>query len=435
MKNKPQYARVQYRSFVSRLLGFTICLTTLSLSLPPVYGEEKILQASPEAVKWFEDAKFGMFVHWGLYTLRGTDERHPRNFNPAEFNAREWISMAKKAGIRYITITSKHHEGFCLFDSKLTDFDIADASPFKRDVLKELAAECHKQGVKPFFYYSQLDRHHPDYRPDDKKAWARYKAYYIGQIRELCTNYGEIGGLWFDGWWANPKADWGHDELYNMIHTLQPKAIIGNNHHRKPFPGEDFQMFEQDLPGENTAGFNKAAIFDLPLETCRTINNHWGYAKDDHNHKSTEQLIRYLVQVVGRGANLLLNTGPLPNGKIQPEHVERYLGIGKWIAKNGEAIYGTRKGPYEPSPWGVSVWKGQNVYLHILNWPGETLELVPFGCRVKSARLLHGRHLKFSADEKTVKISLPASAKNPVDVIVVLTVEGDLSRAKLQPPG
>jgi alpha-L-fucosidase len=188
-------------------------------------------------------------------------------------------------------------------------------------------------------------------------------------------------------------------------------------------------MFEQDLPGENTAGFNKAAVYDLPLETCRTINDHWGYDKNDRNHKSTEHLIRYLVQTVGRGANLLLNTGPMPNGRILPAHVERYLGIGKWLEKNGEAIYGTRKGPYEPLPWGVSVWKGQNVYLHILEWPGETLELPAFGCEVKSARLLGGRQLKFTADEKAIKVTLPESVRNPVDVIVVLTVEGDLRKA------
>jgi len=409
----------------------------LTLSVPPVLGEQKILQASPEAARWFEDAKFGMFVHWGLYTLRALGERSPAKFNPTEFNAREWVSMAKKAGIRYITITSKHHEGFCLFDSKLTDFDIVDATPFKRDVLKELAVECHKQGIKLFFYYSQLDRHHPDYKPDDKDTWAQYKAYYIGHVRELCTNYGEIGGLWFDGWWANPNADWGHNELYNMIHTFQPNAMVGNNHHRQPFPGEDFQTYEQDLPGENTAGFNKAAIYNLPLETCRTINDHWGYDKNDRNHKSTEHLIRYLVQVVGRGANLLLNTGPMPDGKILPEHVERYLGIGKWLAKNGEAIYGTRRGPYPPSPWGVSVWKGQNVYLHILEWPGETLDLPPLprGCHVKSAKLLHGSRLKFSADEKAVKLFLPESAKDPVDVIVVLTIEGDLRKAEVRGEG
>ena len=409
--------------------GLACLVIVFTIPPSPLSGEEAILRASPEAKKWFEDARFGMFVHWGLYTLRDTAERHPRNFNPTEFDAREWVGMAKKAGIRYITITSKHHEGFCLFDSKLTDFDIVDATPFKRDVLKELADECHKQGIKLFFYYSQLDRHHPDYKPEDKEAWSRYKAYYIGQVRELCSNYGEIGGLWFDGWWANPKADWGHEELYNMIHTLQPNAMIGNNHHRQPFPGEDFQMFEQDLPGENTAGFNKAAVSDLPLETCRTINNHWGYDKDDHAHKSTEHLIRYLVQVVGRGGNLLLNTGPMPSGKILPEHVERYLGIGKWLDRNGEAIYGTRRGPYPPSAWGVSVRKGQNVYLHVLNWPGEALELPALGkdCRVKSARLLHDRRLKFTADENAIRISLPESAKNPVDVIVVLTVEGGLA--------
>lgn len=319
-------------------------------------------RASPEAVQWFRDARFGLFVHWGVYSLLGRGEwvmhnekipiseyeKLPPQFNPTGFDPKEWLALAEEAGMRYVTVTSKHHDGFCMFDSKLTDYNIVARTPYGRDVLKLLAEECRAQGIKLFFYYSLLDWHHPDYFPlgwtgqfagrTGNGDWQRYKEYYIGQVRELCTNYGEIGGLWFDGAWDKPTADWGYDELYDMIHTLQPNALIGNNHHRGPFPGEDFQIFEQDLPGDNTAGLNPSEISDLSLETCLTINRSWGYNSNDHSYKSVPELIRHLVGAVERGANLLLNVGPMANGKIQPEFVERLQGMGAWLRKNGERL-------------------------------------------------------------------------------------------------
>ena len=367
----------------------------------------------------------------------GEYEKLPPQFNPTEFDAREWVQMAKDSGIRYITITSKHHDGFAMFDSKLTDYDIVDRTPFKRDVLKELASECRRQGVKLFFYYSQLDWHHPDYFPrgttggktgrPDAGDWNRYKAYYIGQVRELCTNYGEIGGLWFDGWWDRPDADWGHDELYSMIHRLQPNALIGNNHHRAPFPGEDFQMFEQDLPGQNTSGFNKAEESHLPYETCRTINNSWGLNRADQAHRPIPELIRYLVQAAGRDANLLLNTGPLPTGKIIPEHRERYLAMGQWLKRNGESIYKTRGGPFRPAPWGVSTHRGKQVFLHVLNWPaGNRLDLAGFTQPVRSARAFGGGPVAFEQSGSGTTLTLPESLKDPIDAIVVLELQKPL---------
>ena len=248
----------------------------------------------------FQDSKFGLFIHWGVYSVLGDGEwvmnnkkmtiaeyeKLPPQFNPTAFNAAEWVSLAKAAGMKYITITSKHHDGFAIFDSKTSDYDIVDRTPYKKDVLKMLAEECRKQGIKLYFYHSQLDWHHPDYFPlgrtghasgrEEKGDWYRYLDYMDNQLRELCTNYGEIGGIWFDGWWDKPTADWRLDKTYKLIHDLQPKALIGSNHHRKPFPGEDFQMFEKDLPGGNTAGFNaESEIGTLPLETCETINKSW----------------------------------------------------------------------------------------------------------------------------------------------------------------
>ena len=200
----------------------------------------------------------------------------------------------------------------------------------------------------------------PGRRPRGRGDWKRYVAYYQGQVRELCTNYGEIGGIWFDGWWDRPDADWDLAGTYRMIHELQPGALVGNNHHVAPMPGEDFQMFEQDLPGENAAGFNKAGIAaDLPLETCLTINDSWGYNAADAHYKSAEQIILALVGAAGRGANLLLNVGPRPDGTIDPESRQRLMDVGKWLATYGDSIYGTRRGPIAPRSWGVSTAKGR----------------------------------------------------------------------------
>ncbi|MBM3458322.1 MAG: alpha-L-fucosidase [Armatimonadetes bacterium] len=426
-----------------------LVLAAVLLGLPGPTRARERMAADPGAVRWFRDARFGMFLHWGVYSLHGRGEwvmnnegipiseyeKLPGRFNPTGFQAREWVSMAKQAGMRYITITSKHHDGFAMYDSRLTKYDIVDATPFRRDVLKELADECRRQGLKLFFYYSQLDWHHPDFFPrggtgrragrPDQGEWARYKQFYFGQVRELCTRYGKIGGLWFDGWWDRPNADWGHDELYAMIHRLQPQALVGNNHHHAPFPGEDFQMFEQDLPGENSAGFNRAGVSDLPLETCRTMNNSWGYNAGDTRHRPAPDLIRYLIQAAGRDANLLLNTGPLPDGRIQPEHRERYLAMGSWLQERGEAIYGTRGGPFRPSRWGVSTRRDRTIFLHILNWPaGGRLRLTGLRAGIREALPLRSvTPIPVTQTEDDVELALPDSLRDPVDAIVRLELE------------
>ncbi len=253
-----------------------------------------------------------------------------------------WVAMAKAAGMKYITITSKHHDGFAMFDSKVSDYDVVERTPYGKDVLKMLADECKKQGIKLFFYHSQLDWHHPDYFPRgrtglfagraEKGDFNRYLDYMDAQLKELLTGYGEVGGIWFDGWWDKPEADWRLGKTYKLIHDLQPQALVGSNHHRKPFPGEDFQMFEKDLPGRNTAGFNdKSEIGALPFEMCDTINNSWGYNKNDGSYKSTKQIVQLLVKAAGYDANFLLNVGPRPDGTIQPEFVKRLAEVGDWL--------------------------------------------------------------------------------------------------------
>ncbi len=404
--------------------------------------------ANLEARRAFQDAKFGLFVHWGVYSVLGDGEwvmnnRHilasdyeklPAFFNPTQFDPAEWVALAKAAGMKYITITSKHHDGFAMFDSKVSDYDVVDRTPYKKDVLKMLADECHKQGIKLFFYHSQLDWHHPDYFPRGRTGndtgrppsgdWYRYLDYMDGQLRELLTNYGEVGGIWFDGWWDRPEADWRLDKTYRLIHELQPAALVGSNHHRRPNPGEDFQMFEKDLPGGRTADFNKdAEIGDLPLETCETMNNSWGFNLTDRKYKSTRDLVHYLVKAAGNDANFLLNVGPMPNGKIQPEFVERLHEMGRWLAASGESIYGTRGGPIPPRPWGVTTHKGDTVYVHVLDWADPVLSLPALPGRVKSARMLKdGRPVVVQQGAFGVTLQVPDAARDPLDTVVVLEI-------------
>ena len=405
---------------------------------------------------WFQDAKYGLFVHWGVYSIMGGGgdqgiaewimerknipivqyEKLPGFFNPTQFDPAQWVSMVKKAGMKYITITSKHHDGFAMYDSKVSDYNIVDATPYGRDVIAMLKEECDKQGIKLFFYHSQLDWHHPDYFPHGRTGtgiadrsqsgdFNAYIDYMNSQLTELLTQYGEIGGIWFDGMWDKPDADWRLDETYALIHELQPGALIGSNHHKMPFPGEDFMMFERDLPGENTMGFNNTGISDaVPLEMCETMNGSWGFNIIDQNYKSVRQLIHTMVRAAGYGANFLLNTGPMPNGRIQPENVDTLMAIGQWLETYGDAYYGTRGGPLKPQEWGATVVKGNTVYIHVLDYNGRDLEIkgIPSD-RIRSAVYFDdGSRADVSRTAEGIVLTIPKRKLKPIDTIVVLTM-------------
>lgn len=354
------------------------------------------------ARKHFQDSKFGIFLHWGLYAMLATGEWTMTNndlnykeyaklaggFYPSRFSAKEWVSQIKASGAKYICFTTRHHEGFSMFKSKYSDYNVVDASPFKRDIVKELADECHRQGIDIHFYYSHIDWQREDAplgrtglgtgRPVDKQNWDSYYTFMNNQLTELLTNYGKVGAIWFDGWWdqdQNPSFDWRLPEQYALIHRLQPACLIGNNHHHTPFEGEDFQMFERDLPGENTAGLSGQSISQLPLETCETMNGMWGYKITDQNYKSTKTLIHYLVKAAGRNTNLLMNIGPQPDGCLPAVAVQRLKEMGDWMKTYGETIYGTRGGRVTPRDWGVTTEKDNKIFVHILNLKDRSLFL------------------------------------------------------------
>lgn len=399
-----------------------------------------------EARKWFQDAKFGLFIHWGVYSVLGdgewvmnnkqidkpTYEKLPAFFNPTAFDAAEWVKLAKEAGMKYITITSKHHDGFAMWDTKLTDWSIVKRTPYSKDIIKQLADECHKQGLKLFLYHSQLDWYHNDYYPRGRTGlasgrphsgnWYNYLDFMDGQLTELLTNYGKIAGIWFDGWWDKRDADWRLDKTYSLIHKLQPAALIGSNHHQTPKAGEDIQMFEKDLPGKNTTGFRDVLeIGNLPLETCETMNDSWGFNLRDHNYKSTKQLIQYLVKAAGSNANFLLNVGPMPDGRIQPEFIRTLGEVGDWMNVYGESIYETRGGPESPKSWGVTTAKDNKVYIHILNSESESIVLENIKSKVKKAYFFDDKsRVALKQDGFGTTIKIPVSKLKEFDTIIVL---------------
>ena len=424
---------------------------TLAISLLAFNGFAQDYVPTPEnlqARKEFSDMKFGIFLHWGIYSMFAQGEWYMHNANidwreyekaasafyPARFNAEAWVKAIKDAGARYITFTTRHHDSFSMWDTEQSDFNIVDATPYQKDVLKMLADECHKQGVMLNLYYSHLDWRREDYplgrtgrgthRDASKTDWPSYYKFMNNQLTELLTHYGKVGAIWFDGFWDHDEDtvpfDWQLGPQYELIHRLQPSCLVGNNHHVEVHPGEDIQIFERDVPGQNTAGLSGQAISRLPLETCQTMNGMWGYKIIDQNYKSIDELIRLLVRTSGKGANLLLNIGPQPNGELPATALERLKDMGEWLRANGESIYGTTAGDLEEQPWGVTTRKGNALYLHILDLDSHTLEL-PLSCKVKSACVLNGQAVKFKKTKTGITLTFDENPSGTDYIVKLIT--------------
>lgn len=381
-------------------------------------------QGNLDSRKEFVRERFGIFLHWGIYASYGQGEWYLQTgqlskdeyakaaggFYPAAYDASEWVKAFKDAGAEYVTITSRHHDGFSMFKTAESDYNIVDATPFKRDVIKELADACREQDMKLQFYYSILDWIREDFpigesgrltgRAGDKPDYDSYFRFMKNQVKELMTQYAPVRALWFDGYWDHKRDsipfDWRMPEFYEFIHSIDPDCLVGNNHHIAPLPGEDFQMFEKDLPGQNTAGFSEGqAVSDkLPLEMCQTMNHAWGYSVSDRDYKSSETLIQTLARAVSLNTNLLLNIGPQADGRLPQDALDRLKAIGEWMKVNSSAIKGCGPGPLAEQDWGVTtapVEGGKTFYLHVFKNPGAILEIpVDKKAKVRSVTALDG---------------------------------------------
>lgn len=405
-----------------------------------------------EAREQFRDKGFGIFIHWGIYSMLGSGEwvlNDPNiyhheyqnlagGFYPARFDAKQWVSDIKASGAKYLCITTRHHDGFSMFDTELSPYSITAATPFRRDILKEIADECHRQGIGLHLYYSQLDWGRSDYNPigrtghepgrDTSGDWNEYTAFMRGQLTELLTNYGPIGCIWYDGMWDRDELEggldpelWNLDEQYALIHSLQPSCLVGSNHHMTPFEGEDIQIFERDKPGENLAGLSGQEVSHLPLETCQTMNDSWGYRIRDNHYKSSEELIKYLVTTAGRDANLLLNIGPRPDGTFPDEARERLQDIGEWMKTYSSTVQGVRGGVVPPHEWGVTTQRDNILYVHVVE-PGHDAILLPYTSgKVKAAREFVSREkVKYTVTPQGIVISLPERPEGTPDQVIEL---------------
>ncbi|WP_165747890.1 alpha-L-fucosidase [Cellulophaga sp. Z1A5H] len=418
-----------------------------------------------QRMEWWRDSKFGMFIHWGAYSIiggeRGTQiagggaewamdkldytiedyEKFPEMFNPTMFDADAWVTMAKNAGMKYIVITAKHHEGFALWDSKVSDYDVIDKAPFKRDVIKELSEACKKQGIKFCFYYSIVDWHHPQAQGNlypnynisqhddpsvvNPKFPKYYKNYMKPQVKELLTNYGDVGVVWFDGDWISDYTTEMGKDLYSYIRDIQPNTIVNNrvdkgrtgmdgmNNNPGQFAG-DFGTPEQEIPDTG---------IDSDWEACMTMNGSWGYKPSDTDWKSSEDLIQKLVDIVSKGGNFLLNIGPDGFGRFPSESIRRLNAMGEWTKKNGEAIYGASASPYAKPKWGRYTKKDGVLYAHVFDWPETGTLNLHKDIKVKKATVL--------TDSKTVLKSL-ATSREVVLEVPMLAPDATVSVIKIE---
>ena len=428
-------------------------------------------QQRDQRMEWWRDARFGMFIHWGLYAIPAGEWKGKTNhaewirttaqipietydkfvdqFNPVKFDADQWVRMAKRAGMKYIVITSKHHDGFCLWDSKQTDYDVM-STPFRRDILQELTDACKKHGIRMCFYHSIMDWHHPDYlprrnwekdRPTEGADYGRYITHMKKQLSELIAKY-DPGVLWFDGEW---EGTWTHEmgkDLYSYMLGLKSDIIVNNrvDKGRRGMQGlteegdyrGDFGTPEQEIPDQGLPG--------MDWESCMTMNNHWGWNKNDKNFKSTEDLVRKLIDIASKGGNFLLNIGPKADGTFPQESIDRLEQMGRWMEAYGESIYGTQASPFDKPSWGRCTQKklangNTRLYLHVFEWPKNGRLIVPglVSKPIKASLMGEGRELATEAGGTFVAVSVPEEMPNKIATVIALEIKGKPEIVKINP--
>ena len=462
-----------------------LCVVLLLLCLVPLGGlsEHRVIANGPQAtaaetqaerdqrMKWWRDARFGMFIHWGVYAVpageyngqrskrigewimewanipRGEYEKFAPQFNPVRFDAREWVRIAKDAGMKYIVITSKHHDGFSMYDSRVSNYDIVDSTPYRKDPMRALADESKKQGLKFCFYYSILDWHHPSayvdaagkdptagnsqtlLKPGTKDGYVKYLK---EQLRELVTAY-DPAVLWFDGEWQDWWTEADGKDLYQYVRGLKPGIIINNRVGKGRKGMEGLSKGDQQYAGDFGTPEQRIPPSGLPgvdWESCMTMNDTWGFKSYDDNWKSTEKIIRNLIDIASKGGNYLLNVGPTAEGIIPQPSVERLTEVGRWMKVNGESIYGTTATPFATQlSFGRATSKGGRTYLHVFDWPTDgKLQVSSPGKTVRRAYLLASpkNALKFTQNADGVAIQVPVTAPDKIATVVVLETVSNL---------
>jgi alpha-L-fucosidase len=434
------------RRWLSLLLaGLAVCAAVPVVHLskaPSVFADTPAEMPAADAgrLAWWREARFGLFIHWGPVSLKGTEISWSRansnplcpnkgeipvevydnlykSFNPTFFDADRWAAVAKGAGMRYVVLTAKHCDGFCLWPTRTIDYHIG-RTPFRRDVCAELAQAVRKAGLRIGWYYSPMDWRDPDCRTKRNAAYVKRMQ---GQVRELVTRYGRIDLLWFD--WDGGTIPWDQEATYRIVRQAQPTIIINNrldcsfgglSADRDIGPNADYLTPEQVIGAYNDR---------RPWETCMTLGTQWSWKPDDRI-KSVDEVIRILAGCAGGDGNLLLNVGPMPDGRIEPRQVDVLKGVGTWLDRNGESIYGTRGGPFKPGRYGASTRRGNRIYLHVFAWEGPLLKLPAIPLKVVGSRILGGSLVAVRQTEAGLDISVPGGDRQPVDTIVVLELDG-----------
>jgi len=428
------------------------------LSKVPQINETR--EQRDERMQWFRDAKFGMFIHWGpcsvgqkeigwgrnanrpwdingVQTPRTEDpvyDNYYKQFNPSNYNAEAWVKFAKESGMKYMVLIAKHHDGFAQFDSKVCDYNIM-ASPYGKDIIKAYAEACHKHGMKMGVYYSTRDWHHPDYLVGDNK---KYDEFYRAQVKELLGNYGQVDVMWFDHVGGRDWGKWKFDDLFEMMYSLQPRLIVNNRaarfcgpstpEDRKPATPEIVKMTngDYDTPEGHIGGMNISGDW----ESCIHVGQGWSY-HGENGFKGPEDCIKMLVSCTTGGGNLLLNFGPRPDGTFAEGEAKVARAMGEWLKKYGQAVYGTRGGPYRNGSWGGSCHKGNKLYVHVYDWPREGLALDPISNKVLSARLLTDAPAKFKQTDEELSIDVAQKDRDAPVTVIELTMEKPVESGRI----